>query len=185
MLELLTEPGFEFILASIEPELYFEYSSTGWHMQYLAVTHGNRGNHPAESLPGNNVRKGSLVATLSAGPMDSAETSSMRDETRLPRALPGGITVRDGLYFLSQVGVVAGIELGDDALHAGAPQANAATGLANALRVVNFERAHEPPARAQTAAIGRFNCRGNADQACGGLPIQVEDSVPRVRRQFD
>jgi membrane-associated phospholipid phosphatase len=43
---------------------------------------------------------------------------------------------------LSQIGLVAGIELGDDLLHAQAPQANAAAGLADALRVASFEQRH-------------------------------------------
>jgi membrane-associated phospholipid phosphatase len=43
---------------------------------------------------------------------------------------------------LSQIGLVAGIELGDDLLHALAPQATAAAGLANALRVASFEQQH-------------------------------------------
>jgi hypothetical protein len=54
-----------------------------------------------------------------------------------------GIKLRDWLYVAGQVGLVASIELTDDSLHALSPQANAASGLANAVRVMNFERAHD------------------------------------------
>jgi membrane-associated phospholipid phosphatase len=56
---------------------------------------------------------------------------------------PGGIKTRDWLYVAGQLGLVAGIELSDDWAHALAPQANAASGLANAVRVMDFERAHD------------------------------------------
>jgi hypothetical protein len=56
---------------------------------------------------------------------------------------PGGFRTRDWLYVAGQLGLVAGIELSDDWAHALAPQANAASGLANAVRVMDFERAHD------------------------------------------
>ena len=57
-------------------------------------------------------------------------------------AQPSGPTPRDWLYVLGQMGLVAAIELVNDALHAANPQANALAGQADALRVMDFERAH-------------------------------------------
>jgi membrane-associated phospholipid phosphatase len=54
-----------------------------------------------------------------------------------------GIGRREWIYVLSQIGLVAAVELGDDTLHALAPKANAAIGLTNALRGASFERSHD------------------------------------------
>jgi membrane-associated phospholipid phosphatase len=49
---------------------------------------------------------------------------------------------RDWLYLSGQIALVAGIELSDDVAHALLPITNAEAGLANAQRVMDFERAH-------------------------------------------
>src|SRR5579864_4852652 len=51
-------------------------------------------------------------------------------------------TRREWLFLGAQIGLVAGIELSDDAVHALLPTVNAAAGMANAVRVMDFERAH-------------------------------------------
>ena len=51
-------------------------------------------------------------------------------------------SLRDWLLFLCQVALVVGIELADDFTHALVGQSNARLGIANALRVVEFERQH-------------------------------------------
>jgi hypothetical protein len=51
-------------------------------------------------------------------------------------------TRREWLFLSAQIGLVAGIELSDDAAHAVLPPVNAAAGLANAVHVMDFERAH-------------------------------------------
>ncbi len=54
----------------------------------------------------------------------------------------GRITLRDWLYLSTQIALVTGIELSDDVAHALLPTVNSVTGLANAQRVVDFERSH-------------------------------------------
>lgn len=50
---------------------------------------------------------------------------------------------RDWLSFLAQISLVAGVELGDEFARGTIAQHDSYTGLANALRVVDFEDAHD------------------------------------------
>jgi membrane-associated phospholipid phosphatase len=51
-------------------------------------------------------------------------------------------TWRDWLYLLGQLILIAGIEVSDDLVHALHPLGNAASGLANAVQVMDFEMDH-------------------------------------------
>jgi membrane-associated phospholipid phosphatase len=79
-----------------------------------------------------------LPATASIRPLRRTQAAALAQR----RADAGRTTTRDWLYLSAQIALVAGIELSDDVVHALLPTTNAAAGLANAQRVMDFERAH-------------------------------------------